>query len=1257
MNISEFFVVKRPIAWTAMISALAWGIYAYTMMPQRQDPIIPVVTGVIITPYPGAEAEKVEQEVTRKIERKVAENPAVEHVKSISRPGISIVYVELFETERNAELVWQDIRGKLGEIPDLPQAAGRPTQSLLNKDFGDSVAVMLTISSPPITDLEIELRARSIRDSILAHRRHSSETPAEKWTGVLVYPDTVARTHVLRIGRTLGQHLTDSGIARDLAMIEAPSAGLLDVTLNPGKTHADLLQATEQWEREFAGAAEYHPDIWPGFWVQDLDGLESLLRRNARDKYTYRELKDFADRIRDRLKQSPYVAQIDLVGVQDERVWLSYSGQRLSQFGITPLSLVSRIRERNINIPGGQVELPDRDVVIRPTGEYASAAEVGDTVLGMSEDGYPLYLRDIVEITRGYENPADVLNFRTVKAAREDSSGPGSAAEISAIHPVHALPENYELETGRAITISVRQIKGTHIADYDRDITAALDELKLLLPQDLRIERTSNEPGEVHHKISAFNRCLIEAILIVVLVSMLFMEWRSALLVAVCIPVTVAMTLGMSQIIGIDLQQVSIAALIIALGMLVDAPVVAADAINRELAHGQPRSIAAWLGPKRLARAVFYATVTNVVAFLPLLLVKGKTGDFIYSLPIVVSFSLLAAMIVAWTFAPLLGFYLLKGQKGFESSDGKPVRGFPRLYKAFVEGSIAHRFLTTAVALLILVAGVFLVRSIGSSFFPKDLHDVFVVNLDLPEGSPIRQTRAVALDAVRKIDVLEGKRIRSYTTFVGAGGPRFWLSIEPEQRADNYAQILVHSVSKEETASIVDRLKKELPLEIAEARVRIQMLETGPPIGVPVQVRVYGPDIEALRNLASQVKAKMRSIPGTIDIHDDWGDPVFQMTLDIDADRAAMSGLTHQDVATTVATGLSGLSVSQIREGDKLIDIMLRLRPSERSRLDDLFSLNVTNTATGARLPLRQLASFERQMVTPKVRRRDHERCITIRCDTVPGVLPSTIVGELERALPAASATGSSEAGAITMPSGYRWEFGGEKFEQDKGFKSLMIALIVSFAAIYLALVLQFNSVTQPILIFAAVPFGVVGGLIGLLIFGSTFGFMAFLGVASLAGLIISHVIVLFDFIDEMRHKGEPLRKAVVDAGLARLRPVVVTVLACVGGLVPLALSGGPLWEPMCYVQIVGMLVATVVTLVLVPVLYVIFVEDLHLVRWETESGAEPEHQLNTAGAQIADPPGISTNPAPSSGAEAEPTLLPTGDWTQLGSGAKDEQL
>jgi multidrug efflux pump subunit AcrB len=306
-------------------------------------------------------------------------------------------------------------------------------------------------------------------------------------------------------------------------------------------------------------------------------------------------------------------------------------------------------------------------------------------------------------------------------------------------------------------------------------------------------------------------------------------------------------------------------------------------------------------------------------------------------------------------------------------------------------------------------------------------------------------------------------------------------------------------------------------------------------------------------------------------------------------DRAAVSGVTNEDVATVAQAGLSGTATTHLRERDRLIPIALRLRPDERSRLSDLTTLTVFGTQTGSRVPLDQVSEFKLESLPPKVLRRDNERCMTVKCDALPGTLPSAVVDELERKLKPVSAD---------WPPGYRFAVGGEKEEQAKGFKSIATAGIVSMLAIYLALVIQFNSLAKPLLVYAAVPFGMVGGLMGLLLFGVPLGFFAGLGLSSLMGVIVSHVIVLFEYIEEAHERGEAVREAVVDAGLARLRPVMVTVLATVGGLVPLALKGGPLWEPLCYVQIIGLLVATLVTLLLVPVLYVVFVEDLGLVRW-----------------------------------------------------------
>ena len=1211
MTTSQFFVYKRPVAWTLLVATLAWGYFAYRAMPQRHDPIIPIRIATVVTIYPGADAEKVEQEVTRKIEKQMALCEHVEKVRSLSRQNLSVVFVDLFDRVKNPEQVWHDLQGRLGSMTDLPSVAGRPVVPQLNKDFGETVAMMLTISSPKVSDFEIGQRARSIREVVGDFRRgRPAPFRRDRLTAVLVYPNTVGRSYVVWLGHSLLQRLTERGLIEDGHVIEAPSTGCLDFQLLAGKRDDELIRAALLWERDTIGTGMSHPDMWKGTIVRDLADLETKMGANRRDpldrpdRYSYRELRHFADAIRDRLKQFPTVGKIDEIGTQEEAIYLYYSSRRFSGLDLSPQTVAARLQRRNINLPGGRLETPQQTLAVQPSGEFKSEQELGEVTID-AQGGHPTYLRDLVDIVRGYEDPPGVMNFRSVKVDGDDPPerklpGELTLGVLGEGDGNCPLPRNTRLQTTRAITLSVRQIKGTQIDAFARDVQAALDALKGVLPSDLQIERTHNEPVEVEEKVRQFDQNLIEAVVIVVLVAMLFMEWRSALLVAVSIPLTCAMTLGACQLLGIDLQQVSIAAMIIALGLLVDDPVVAGDAINRELAHGQPRDVAAWLGPQKLARAILYATVTNCAAFLPLLLVQGKTGEFIYSLPVVVTISLISSRIVSMTFMPLLGYYVLRGQKGMESAE--TAKGWTALvargYRRFAGWCLTHKAVTLSTCFLALCGGAALLPYLGTAFFPKDLHGVFSVNVFLAEGSPIRQTRAEALKVIRAIEELEGDKVRSYTTFVGQGGPRFWLSIVPEQRADNYAQILVHTHNSRDTAPLVARLKRELPPAVAAARVTIEQLETGPPIGVPVQIRLFGDDIETLRKMAAETKQELRRIPGVDNIHDDWDVESFQIPVTIKTDKANLAGITNEDVAMLLQTSLSGVTLTNLREQDRLVPITFRLRSDERARIEEIADLDVVSSATNARVPISQIVDFSMKLVSPKIWRRDHQRCITVKCDTSAGVLASGVVRQIEPRLTAASRS---------WPPGCRYQFGGEYEEQRKGFDSVGLALLASLAGIYLALVFQFNSVTKPLVVFAGVPFGMVGGMMGLFPFGTPFGFMAFLGVASLAGVIVSHVIVLFDYIEEACERGEPLRKAVIDSGLVRLRPVLVTVLATVGGLVPLAIEGGPLWEPMCYVQIAGLLLATVVTLGIVPVVYVLFVENLKLIRWEPQERGVPE--------------------------------------------------
>lgn len=1214
MTTSQFFVYRRPIAWTLLFGTLAWGAFAYTAMPQRQDPLIQIRSGVVLTIYPGANPVEVEQEVTRKVEKRLTESPAVERVQSISRRGLSVVFVDLFPTVKDAEPVWQDLDNKLAGMTDLPTVGGRPLRPALDKDFGDTVAVLLTLSSPPVSDFEIEQRAGVVRRRVEEHRSSRPDPLRDRrYSGVLIHPSHVPDALVERLGRSLLAHLDDRGLAEDGAYLALLGAGVVDFRLPAGRSEGELKDELIRWDRQTIGSGMLHPDVWPGAVVGDpatlADELTRVVRRSpaAVGRYSYKQLRDFADTLQDRLRQSPNVGKIEQVGVQEEAVYLLYSNHRLTALGLDPATLAGRLDQRNINLPGGSLELPGQNLAVKPSGEFASEADVADVVIDAARPGYPLYVRDVADVVRGYEDPPRALHYRTVK------DGDGPEGEPTPL---------------RSITLAIRHIKGTQIADFDHDLDRAIASLRGVLPDDLRIERTSDEPHQVERKVEQFLDCFFEAVVIVVIVALLFMEWRSALLVAASIPLATAMTLGMCHMIGIDLQQISIAALIIALGLLVDDPVVASDAINRELAHGVPRDVAAWLGPQKLSRAILYATLTNIVAFLPLLLVTGEVGEFIFSLPVVVTASLIASRVVSMTFMPLLGYYFLKGQRGFEAglADGGGSR-FARAYNGFSEWCLDHKWLTLASCLIALVAACSLVPRIGSAFFPKDLHNVFAVNLFLPEGTPIRETRDEAARAIREIEALAGPEIEAYTTFVGEGGPRFWLSVVPEQPAPNYAQILVHTRDAHATTGLAARLKAGLAPRISAARVTVEQLESGPPIGVPVQLRIFGPEIERLRVLAEQVKGEMRGIAGTDNIHDDWEPDALQIALEVQTDRANLAGVSHQDIATVLDASLSGFTPTYLRERDRLIPVTLRLRPDERSRMDDLTTLSVYGSASGARMPLDQIARFEPELVPPKIGRRDNERCLVVKCDVVPGQLPSRVVAELERRL---------ETVAGGWPAGYRFQFGGEKEEQDAGFASMSVAMTVSVLAIYLALVLQFNSVTKPLVVFAAVPFGLVAGLMGLLIFDVPVGFMAALGLSSLVGVIVSHVIVLFEYIEEAHERGEPVRKAVIDAALVRLRPVLVTVLATVGGLIPLVIKGGPLWEPMCYVQIIGLLTATLVTKVIVPVLYVVFVEDLKLIPWS----APGAHVHEGPPAEYAHQGHHHPAPAPARLTIAEPALV-----------------
>ncbi|MDX2181167.1 MAG: efflux RND transporter permease subunit [Bryobacteraceae bacterium] len=1181
---SARYVINHPqVAFVGLAAVVAWGVFGYLKMPQRKDPDIQVRQSMIVTPWPGVEAARVEQLITKKIERQVGLNARIDEIKSISRNGLSVVYAEVQEKGQfDVMKEFDDLKGKLDAIQDLPEGSG---PIFFIKDFGDTAALMLTVASPRVGPDEIETRARAIREAIEAARRDPKQDRAAV---VFAYPAGMDPRPLRRAAETLRVTWANRNIGQPSEILQG--SGFLALDFSTGRSDEALQKELRRFTEENLRSDQVHPDLWAPVIVRDPEDTGRLLASAAGDKYSHREMDNFTDLIERQLKLIPLVSKVERVGVLEERVYLTFSQNRLAAYGLSPVAFLSALRSRNITASGGDVNAGGRNIAIIPAGEFRSVEEIGNVAVGTASGGAPVYLRDVAEVHREYESPARYLNQYTRRA-----EGGGWLST-------------------RAITLSVQMRKGEQIGEFGKLVDSRLEQVKRQLPGDLVMARTSDQPRQVTENIDLFMSSLWEAILLVVVVSWLgFWSWRSAILMALAIPITLALTFGMMYVLGIDLQQVSIASLIIALGLLVDVPVVSGDAIERAMGQGHKKSLAAWLGPTKLFTTMLYATLTNIVAYLPFLMLTGDTGKFMYSLPVVITCSLIAAQIVAMTFVPLISRYLLK-PKAEIPIERQRSAGYGKWYWKIGSWAIAHRKLCALGSLGVLAVGFVCFRHLPQQFFPKDLQYLSYVDIWLPEDAPLEATaqasrkaeriiREVADEYGRGHEKREGV-LKSLTTFVGGGGPRFWLSAAPESPQPNYAQVVIEVGDKHDTNHLVAPLQEALSAGVPEARVDMRQLETGKPIGIPVQIRLMGDDIPTLRAEAERLKAVLREVPFALRIRDDWGVDSFQTVFTLDQDRAAAAGVTARDLEASTAAAIDGFPVSVFREGDKQLPVLARLRMEERASLPRLEDLYVYSSQGARHQPLRQVAAVEQKFQPARIRRFNQFRTMTVSCFPAPGRLPSEVL---------TAASDGLEEFKSTLAPGVGMEIAGEYEEQVNGFAELSVVLAISVLLIYIALVIQFKHAVKPLLVFAAIPYGMTGAIASLWLMGAPFGFMAFLGVVSLVGVIVSHIIVLFDFIEERRELGAPLEQALLDAGIQRLRPVMITVAATVLALFPLASHGGPLWEPLCYAQIGGLSIATFITLGLVPVFYAIAVRDLKWISWSNPAPEEHDPMTSPA--------------------------------------------
>lgn len=1154
-GLARYFVEHREVAWLFFIATLILGAVAYLKLPQQEDPNIPLRGAIVVTQWDGATASKIEDLVTRKLEKKISELGSLEKLVSTSRSGLSLIRLEVkAQSQAAIDGDWDKLRAKLNEVV-LPAGCGAPR---LDSDFGNSKTLLLTVTSETVSEAEIMARASLLQRALSGLR----EGAAGDRTAFAFFaaPQTPAGTRAEHLRRLLA-FIAHQQLGTDVRSAQGESWQVVDFAST--QPAAEIAAALTRFERGIRGSdRELHPEAWePLILTPDAD-IAALLRAREMPRHGYRALEKAAEALEDRLKQVSGVGKTEVYGRVREVVNLRFTPQSAAGYRVDVASATGALAARNLVVAGGSLSADGRDFPVQFSGEFRNVDDMLGTVVGMGGNGRPVYARDLFEAERGYDNP---IPFRIETLTR-----PKPEAGLVPL---------------RSVMLTVEMKEGQVIQKFDRAVRAATAELQSTLPAGIRIERVSDQPRSVDERVRNLLRAFLEALVVVIVVSLLLMDWRSAVVVALAVPLTLAMTLVGLWIFGVPIHQLSIAALIISLGMLVDDPVVATDGINRELAAGHSRITAAWFGPFRLRRAILFGTIINIFAFLPMILLPSDVGAFVKALPIGVSLSLIASRIVSMTFVPLLGSYLLRGQKGLE--EGGEVRRFPLFrwvdqlmlwalprYRRLLESALLHPYRAVAVGGAALMASFALVPFIGAQFFPSADRNQFLIDIKLPESATITQTRQVAAQ-VR--DALRNEpRVVNAAFFLGGTTPRFYYNIESFPAEASVATAIINTRSANDTPGLIKDLRAKFDGQIAGARILVKPLEQGPPVGAPIQVRVSGEDRDALRIVADKVATALRQA-GAYKVQDDLGRRQPNLRVEIDQDRANTLGVDNSRLANLARVSFTGLTATELREGDHLVPVRFQVEETERTELSRLAGY-YAESSTGAAIPLAAFADVKLQPEFARLARYNQLRTVTVSAYAAGGELPARV---LERARPAVT--------SILLPSGVTMAFGAEDEKIEESNQSMLLVMLLSVGLIALTMVIQFNSVTKALTVMVVTPLGMIGALVGLAVLKAPLGFMAMIGLVSLVGVIVSHIIVLSDYIEEARAEGVPLKDALVQAGLVRLRAVLATTFATVGGLIPLNLSGGSLWSSLTAVHIFGLLFATMLTLILLPVVYYLF--------------------------------------------------------------------
>lgn len=923
-------------------------------------------------------------------------------------------------------------------------------------------------------------------------------------------------------------------------------AGVSIVSVNIRESYTDMRPIWDNLRRKVDSVAPELPDgVTQPEVNDDFGDVYGIVVGLTGEGFSFKELDIIADEVKAVFLQIPDTAKVEILGVQEERIFLEYNNARLADLGLSPGLLTQILEERNIVVSGGSFKLGDERISLEPSGNFESMAEIGATLLRLPGTNQLFQLRDVAQLNRSYVDPPESL----VRVNGEP-----------------------------AIAIAIAMRDGGNNIKLGAAVKDALADFHQRYPIGIDFQLVSFSPQEVDDKVKGFVLNLLQAVAVVSLVMLVTLGLRTGLVVSSLIPITMLLSIIIMSALSIGLDQISLAALIIALGMLVDNGIVMSESIMVQMERGKSAVQAAIDSASELRTPLLTASLTTAAAFLPIYLAESSVGEFTASLFKVVTITLLSSWLVALTVVPLLCVRFIRVKSASASGSSR----IQRVYRRFLTLLLGHRTLTLVATLLVLIIALRAFEFVPKLFFPPSDRAYFTVEFKLPTGTNIDRTQRIVSEVE---DYLQGSRaerdsdgaILNWVSYVGSGGPRFVLSHNPVPSAPGFALMVVNVASPVAIAGIRRDIEAYVEDRYPDLDLKTRLIENGPAVENPVEVRLSGSDSSRLFFAVDALKKQLQDMGGLRNVSDNWGQRQKKLEVRIDQARAVRAGITNQDIAVSMQAGLSGIQLTEYREGEDVIPVVLRSKTSTLHDVNKVSSLSVYNQSSGQAVPLRQVADVQLVWDVARVYRRNGVRTVAIGAQLDPGVTAADRMAILIPWLEEQRAVWGAEVGI---------ELGGESESSGDANKAIADKLPVAGFIILLLLVGQFNSMRKSLVILTTIPLGLIGVVVSLLVGQSFFGFMTLLGVVSLAGIVINNAIVLLERIALERSAGLSHFDAIIAAAAQRSRPIVLTTATTVLGLLPLYLGGGEMWEPMALAIMGGLLFSTVLTLGVVPVLY-----------------------------------------------------------------------